>query len=81
MIGLSASTVEQADVERLGEDIRKLYVALTRGRYATLVGVDTFKDWHLSGLAYLLDTNAENPCQPCPALCPGVPGYRRSAHA
>ena len=59
VIGPSASTVEQADVERLGEDIRKLYVALTRGRYATLVGVDTFKDWHLSGLAYLLDTNAE----------------------
>ena len=59
VIGPSASTVEQADVERLGEDIRKLYVALTRGRYATLVGVDTFKDWHLSALAYLIDTNAE----------------------
>ncbi len=30
---------EQADEERLGEDLRKLYVALTRARHATWVGM------------------------------------------
>ena len=30
---------EQADEERLGEDLRKLYVALTRARHATWVGI------------------------------------------
>ncbi|MDO6462200.1 exodeoxyribonuclease V subunit beta [Granulosicoccaceae sp. 1_MG-2023] len=44
----------RADRERLGEDIRKLYVALTRARYATWVGVAEIGDWHLSGLGYLL---------------------------
>lgn len=46
--------VARADQERLGEDIRKLYVALTRARFATWVGVADIEDWHLSGLGYLL---------------------------
>jgi exodeoxyribonuclease V beta subunit len=46
--------VARADQERLGEDIRKLYVALTRARYATWVGVAAITDWHRSGLGYLL---------------------------
>jgi len=46
--------VTRADRERLGEDIRKLYVALTRARFATWVGVADIENWHLSGLGYLL---------------------------
>ncbi|WP_372986147.1 exodeoxyribonuclease V subunit beta [Marinobacter sp.] len=46
--------VARADRERLGEDIRKLYVALTRARYATWVGVATIDNWAQSGLGYLL---------------------------
>jgi len=46
--------VARADKERLGEDIRKLYVALTRARFATWVGVADIENWHLSGLGYLL---------------------------
>jgi len=48
---------EQADKERLGEDIRKLYVALTRARFATWVGVTEIENWQLSGLGYLLSGN------------------------
>jgi len=46
--------VARADRERLGEDIRKLYVALTRARYATWVGVAAIDNWPRSGLGYLL---------------------------
>ncbi|BES71511.1 exodeoxyribonuclease V subunit beta [Marinobacter nanhaiticus D15-8W] len=43
-----------ADEERLGEDIRKLYVALTRARYATWVGAPFIKkETPLSALATL----------------------------
>lgn len=46
--------VAKADEERLGEDIRKLYVALTRARFATWVGAAALDNWHRSGLGYLL---------------------------
>jgi exodeoxyribonuclease V beta subunit len=46
--------VERADRERLGEDIRKLYVALTRARYATWIGAAPLPDLHKSALGYLL---------------------------
>ncbi|MGC8119633.1 exodeoxyribonuclease V subunit beta [Marinobacter sp. VGCF2001] len=46
--------IEQADRERLGEDIRKLYVALTRARFATWVGVAAVDNWQQSGLGYAL---------------------------
>ena len=45
--------LELADDERLAEDVRKLYVALTRARYRTWVGVADTKDWDRSGLGYL----------------------------
>ncbi|KAA1174160.1 exodeoxyribonuclease V subunit beta [Marinobacter salinexigens] len=48
----------RADRERLGEDIRKLYVALTRARYATWVGVAAIESWSRSGLGYLLGGEA-----------------------
>ncbi|SFL93588.1 exodeoxyribonuclease V subunit beta [Variovorax sp. OV329] len=46
--------VERMDRERLGEDLRKLYVALTRARYATWVGVLPLADVERSALGYLL---------------------------
>lgn len=42
------------DEERLGEDVRKLYVALTRARYATWVGLGPVENWQRSGIGYLL---------------------------
>ncbi|PPI85271.1 exodeoxyribonuclease V subunit beta [Marinobacter maroccanus] len=46
--------VARADQERLGEDIRKLYVALTRARFATWVGTAALDNWQQSGLGYLI---------------------------
>ena len=51
--------IEQADQERLGEDIRKLYVALTRARFATWVGAAAVDNWHQSGLGYVLAGSPE----------------------
>lgn len=51
--------VKRADHERLGEDIRKFYVALTRAQYATWVGVAPIKDLHKSALGYLLNGGEE----------------------
>ncbi|GAA5235458.1 exodeoxyribonuclease V subunit beta [Verticiella sediminum] len=42
-----------ADRERLGEDLRKLYVALTRAKHATWVGVGALADLPRSALGYL----------------------------
>ncbi len=50
----SPDDIARADQERLGEDIRKLYVALTRARFATWVGVPAIENWPLSGLGYLI---------------------------
>ncbi|MBL8453598.1 MAG: PD-(D/E)XK nuclease family protein, partial [Zoogloea sp.] len=46
--------LEKVDRERLGEDLRKLYVALTRARYATWVGVAPLDALEKSALGYLL---------------------------
>jgi exodeoxyribonuclease V beta subunit len=46
--------LEQADRERLGEDLRKLYVALTRARYATWVGIAAQSGLERSAFGYLL---------------------------
>ncbi|AVI64064.1 exodeoxyribonuclease V subunit beta [Halomonas sp. GFAJ-1] len=43
-----------ADRERLGEDLRKLYVALTRARHATWLGLAPLKALENSALGYLL---------------------------
>ncbi|APR34211.1 exodeoxyribonuclease V subunit beta [Paraburkholderia sp. SOS3] len=48
------SVLPQVDRERLGEDLRKLYVALTRARYATWVGVAPIAGIESSALGYLL---------------------------
>ncbi|HET19302.1 MAG TPA: exodeoxyribonuclease V subunit beta [Chromatiales bacterium] len=43
-----------ADRERLGEDLRKLYVALTRARHATWAGLAPLDKLEQSGFGYLL---------------------------
>lgn len=48
----------RADRERLGEDLRKLYVALTRARYATWIGVAPLAGLERSALGYLLGGGA-----------------------
>ena len=55
-LALSAAgdIVQRADRERLGEDLRKLYVALTRARYATWVGVAPLPGGEASAVGYLL---------------------------
>jgi len=67
--------VARADRERLGEDIRKLYVALTRARFATWVGVADIENWHLSGLGYLLGGEPAAQCPLSEALNLLVNGY------
>lgn len=49
-----AEIVARADRERQGEDLRKLYVALTRARYATWVGLAPLKALEKSAVGYLL---------------------------
>lgn len=49
---------ERADQERLGEDLRKLYVALTRARYATWLGVAPLSDQDNSAPGSLLGLTA-----------------------
>jgi exodeoxyribonuclease V beta subunit len=58
----TAALVEQADDERLAEDLRLLYVALTRAQHACWLGVADLKRGntngsilHRSALGYLLD--------------------------
>lgn len=52
--------VAAADAERLGEDLRKLYVALTRARHATWVGLGALEDLHRSAAGHLLGLGGES---------------------
>lgn len=52
--------VEQADQERLAEDIRKLYVALTRASYCQWVGIGAYTDYEASAMGYLLGVSEAN---------------------
>jgi exodeoxyribonuclease V beta subunit len=54
---------EKADRERLAEDVRKLYVALTRARHATWVGVAPVEEYSRSAIGHLLD-GAQPPTSP-----------------
>lgn len=55
-VELEADTtiVGRADEERLAEDLRKFYVALTRARYCTWMGLAPMKEGVTSAVAYLL---------------------------
>lgn len=44
----------RADHERLGEDLRKLYVALTRAQYSTWIGMAPLDELERSAIGYLL---------------------------
>jgi exodeoxyribonuclease V beta subunit len=48
------AALARADRERLGEDLRKFYVALTRARHATWLGLAPVEDLHRSAPGYLL---------------------------
>ncbi len=50
----SAEGVERADCERLAEDLRKFYVALTRARHAAWLGMAPLRDLASSAPGYLL---------------------------
>jgi exodeoxyribonuclease V beta subunit len=57
------AVLARADRERLGEDLRKLYVAVTRARFATWIAVAPTPDLERTALGYLLAGGA--------ALAPG----------
>ncbi|WP_447529365.1 exodeoxyribonuclease V subunit beta [Vreelandella sp. TE19] len=63
-LSLSADdeTLNTADRERLGEDLRKLYVAMTRARHATWLGLAPLKEGEDSAMGYLM--NAGEPIAP-----------------
>jgi exodeoxyribonuclease V beta subunit len=46
--------IDHVDRERLGEDLRKIYVALTRARYATWIGIAPINELERSAFGYLL---------------------------
>ncbi|WP_372613018.1 exodeoxyribonuclease V subunit beta [Halomonas sp.] len=48
----------RSDDERLGEDLRKLYVALTRARHATWLGIAPLKELERSAIGQLLTDGA-----------------------
>lgn len=54
--------IARVERERLGEDLRKLYVALTRARHATWLGVAPLAALEKSALGYLL--SGEEPIEP-----------------
>lgn len=61
-VALSASDEQLvlADRERLGEDLRKFYVALTRSRYALWLGMAPLKEFEKSAPGYLFFSDLFN---------------------
>ncbi|MDT8879499.1 exodeoxyribonuclease V subunit beta [Halomonas saccharevitans] len=53
------ATLARADHERLGEDLRKLYVALTRARHATWLGLAPLDAMERSAVGHLLKGGEE----------------------
>ena len=77
----SAEALERADKERLAEDLRLLYVALTRGIYCTWLGIGALKppkgavENTRSAIDYLLPLGPEAKlAQRLDALLAAVPG-------
>ena len=52
------TVLARADDERLGEDLRKLYVALTRARHATWLGIAPLKGFERSAIGQVLTAGA-----------------------
>ena len=59
-LSVSDEVLEQADQERLAEDLRKLYVALTRARYVNWLGLAATDGFNASAMAYLLNASADD---------------------
>ena len=64
--------VERADRERLGEDLRKLYVALTRACHATWIGTAPLERIESSALGYLLGGRLGAGLDALAAGCPAI---------
>jgi exodeoxyribonuclease V beta subunit len=60
--------VDIAERERLGEDLRKLYVALTRARFATWIGLAPGEALQRSAIGYLLGADGALPQGGLPEL-------------
>ncbi|AXY41941.1 exodeoxyribonuclease V subunit beta [Halomonas sp. JS92-SW72] len=52
------TVLARADDERLGEDLRKLYVALTRARHATWLGIAPLEGFERSAIGQVLTAGA-----------------------
>lgn len=63
-----AAMVAIAERERLGEDLRKLYVALTRARHAAWIGLVPGELLQQSAVGYLLQGERAGPAGDLPAL-------------
>lgn len=57
----SPEILVKAENERLAEDLRKLYVALTRASYCQWIGLGETQDYQASALGYLLGTDQDLP--------------------
>ncbi|MDT8894599.1 exodeoxyribonuclease V subunit beta [Halomonas sp. I1] len=53
-LNVDEATLARADHERLGEDLRKLYVALTRARHATWLGLAPLEAMERSAVGHLI---------------------------
>tara|TARA_B100000700_G_scaffold255843_1_gene288804 strand:- start:6104 stop:10276 length:4173 start_codon:yes stop_codon:yes gene_type:complete len=53
-LSVDEATLARADHERLGEDLRKLYVALTRARHATWLGLAPLEAMERSAVGHLI---------------------------
>ncbi|MDT7833653.1 exodeoxyribonuclease V subunit beta [Aquabacterium sp. OR-4] len=73
-----AQALARVDQERLGEDLRKLYVALTRARHATWVGMAPLKELQRSAFGSLLSGGAALPPE---ALGPALQALARGCPA
>ncbi len=72
-----SAIVQRADQERLGEDIRKLYVAVTRAKYACWLSLAPTGDWQQSALAYLV--GAREAVNPADLLTQAAQVFARAA--
>ncbi len=64
--------VALADRERLGEDLRKLYVALTRARYATWIGAAPVDRLDSSAFGHLIGGTLQAGIDALAAGCPDI---------
>lgn len=72
-IALQASdeVLRLADKDRLGEDVRKVYVALTRARYATWLGLAALNETGDSAIGHLLGLDGT----PAPQLLDAIQAF------